>query len=104
PPALKSDGIYTSVGTILFNMVVNPVSGKVYVANTEARNDVRFEGHNVSGPTHGGLPGSVRGHIAESRVTVLGSNGTVTPRHLNTHIDYNREGTVGEAAKSLAFP
>ena len=37
-------GVFTGVGTMLFNMVVNPVSGKVYVANTEARNDVRFEG------------------------------------------------------------
>ena len=33
-----------SVGTILFNMAVNPVNGKVYVTNTEARNEVRFEG------------------------------------------------------------
>ena len=36
------------VGTILFNMVVNPMSGKVYVSNTEAQNDVRFEGPGAS--------------------------------------------------------
>src|SRR5437879_1869830 len=35
---------YTGVGTILFDMVTNPVTGKVYVSNTEARNEVRFEG------------------------------------------------------------
>ena len=35
---------FVGVGTILFNMVTNPVSGKVYVSNTEARNEVRFEG------------------------------------------------------------
>src|SRR5262249_18319507 len=32
-------GFFTGVGTILFNMIVNPVSGKVYVSNTEALNE-----------------------------------------------------------------
>ena len=40
---------FAGVGTILFNMVTNPVSGKVYVSNTEARNEVRFEGPGVFG-------------------------------------------------------
>ena len=55
---------FAQVGTILFNMAVNPVSGRVYVTNTDARNHIRFEGH---------TPGftSVRGHIADSRITVL---------------------------------
>ena len=35
---------FAGVGTVLFNMVANPVSGKVYVSNTDARNEVRFEG------------------------------------------------------------
>src|SRR5262249_24341332 len=35
---------FAHVGTILFNMVTNPVSGKVYVSNTEAHNEARFEG------------------------------------------------------------
>ena len=43
-PVAGAAGVFTGVGTILFNMVVNPVNGKVYVTNTEARNDVRFEG------------------------------------------------------------
>src|SRR5262249_12716438 len=30
--------------------------------------------------------------------------GTVTPRHLNKHIDYTVDGTPDEAARSLAFP
>ena len=48
---------------------VNPVSGKVYVSNTEARNDVRFEG-----PGAGFKPPAsrtVRGHLHEARITVL---------------------------------
>ncbi|MFP2910082.1 hypothetical protein ACLESD_34605, partial [Pyxidicoccus sp. 3LFB2] len=46
PPAQVpgAAGFYTGVGTILFNMAVNPVNGKVYVSNTEGRNDLRFEG------------------------------------------------------------
>jgi DNA-binding beta-propeller fold protein YncE len=91
-------GIYTGVGTVIFNMAVNPKSGNVYVANTDARNDVRFEGHNAFGGT-----GSVRGHLVDSRITVLGSS-TVTPRFLNKHIDYAQQGTAEERAKALAFP
>ena len=105
PPAAKPTAVFAGVGTILFDLAVNPASGKVYVANTDARNDVRFEGHNVFGPTQGAPAGSVRGHIAESRITVIDpGTGTVTPRHLNKHIDYAQDGTPAEAAKSLAFP
>jgi YVTN family beta-propeller protein len=72
---------YTGVGTVLFNMVANPVSGKVYVSNTEAINGARFEGPgNYAGHT-------VQGKLAQTRITVL-SGATVSPRHLNKHIDY----------------
>jgi len=105
PPAPKPAGAFTGVGTVLFNMAVNPVSGKVYVANSDARNDVRFEGHNLFGPTQGAPAGSVRGHTAENRITVIDpAASVVTPRHLNKHIDYTQDGTPAEAAKSLAFP
>jgi DNA-binding beta-propeller fold protein YncE len=105
PPVAVPSGVYTGVGTILFNMAVNPVSGKVYVANIDSRNDVRFEGHNAFGPTQGGPVGSVRGHLAESRITVIDPGaGTVTARHLNKHIDFSQDGNPVEAAKSLAFP
>ena len=88
---------FTHVGTILFDMVTNPVSGKVYVSNTEAHNEVRFEGAGVGTTT-------VQGHLHEARITVLdGTN--VLPRHLNKHIDYNvRPAPAGTADKSLATP
>ncbi len=105
PPAPKPAGVFSGVGTVLFNMIVNPVNGKVYVANTDARNDVRFEGHNAFGPTQGAPAGSVRGHTAENHITVIDpGTAAVTPRHLNKHIDFAQEGTPAEAAKSLAFP
>jgi DNA-binding beta-propeller fold protein YncE len=79
-----SGGFHAGVGTILFNMVVNPVNGKVYVSNTEALNQTRFEGPGVFAGH------SLRGHLHESRITVLGTDGSVAPRHLNKHIDYSR--------------
>jgi DNA-binding beta-propeller fold protein YncE len=105
PPAATSAGVYAGVGTVLFNMAVNPVSGKVYVSNTDAHNDVRFEGHNMFGPTQGAPAGSVRGHIVDSRITVIDpASGGIAPRNLNKHVDFTKDGTPDEAAKSLAFP
>jgi len=98
PPTAKASGVYAHVGTTLFNMAVNPVNGKVYVTNTEAHNDVRFEGH---------TPGfsSVRGHIADNRITVIDpSSGAVSPVLLNSHIDYSKDGSPEERALSVAFP
>ena len=76
--------IFTSVGTILFNMAVNPSSGRLYVTNTELPNHVRFEGPGV----HGGS--TVQGHLSESRITVIDPAvpSSVDPQHLNQHIDY----------------
>jgi hypothetical protein len=64
PPAQLGGtaGYYRSVGTVLFNMVVNPANGKVYVSNTEAGNEKRFEGPG----TFAGH--SIRGHLHESRI------------------------------------
>ncbi|KYG02104.1 hypothetical protein BE21_05635 [Sorangium cellulosum] len=93
-------GFFTGVGTVLFNMVVNPVNGKVYVSNTDARNEQRFEGPGLFAGH------SVRGHLHESRITVLGPDGVV-PRHLNKHIDYSSccaPVPNEESEKSLAQP
>jgi DNA-binding beta-propeller fold protein YncE len=78
---LAQTAVFPHVGTTLFNMATNPVSGKLYVSNTEAFNQIRFEGPGIFGGS------TVQGHLAETRVTVI-SGSTVTPRHLNKHIDY----------------
>jgi DNA-binding beta-propeller fold protein YncE len=91
-------GSVSGVGTTLFNMAVRPGSGKLFVSNTEARNQVRFEGIVPDG-VHG-----VRGSIAQSRITVV-DGATVTPRHLNGHIDYARSpGPASEVEQTVAFP
>ena len=92
------DAQFAHVGTVLFDMVANPVSGKVYVSNTEARNEVRFEGLATRGFS------SVRGHLHEARVTVL-DGGSVLPRHLNKHLSYGpATSPPGTADASLATP
>src|SRR5262249_52429141 len=89
---------FAGVGTVLFNMVTNPVSGKVYVTNTEARNEVRFEGPGVFGGS------TVRGHLHEARITVL-DGASVLPRHLNKHIHYDDvPSPTGVKDASLAIP
>src|SRR5205085_11632486 len=65
-----------SVGTTLFDVAVQPGTGKLWVTNTEARNLVRFEPN-------------LRGHFVDTRVTVVdAANGNRTDRDLNPHIDF----------------
>jgi YVTN family beta-propeller protein len=95
---LAQTAAHRSVGTVIFNMAVNPATGRVYVSNTEARNEIRFEGPGVFGGS------TVRGRLAEARITVI-DGAAVTPIHLNKHIPY---GTVPSPAgvkdDSLATP
>jgi hypothetical protein len=84
PAQVGSDA---SVGTILFNMAVNP------------RNEVRFEGPGDFGGS------TVQGRLHEARVTVLSGSSTVTARHLNKHINYNlRPAPAGTKDASLLIP
>ena len=97
------------VGTVLFNMLVNPVTGDLYVTNTEARNRVRFEGLadwvSELGPKPSGDPPSVRGRLHEARVTIIDPSKVVSARHLNKHIDYSaRPQPAGAKDRSLATP
>ncbi|PLW84424.1 hypothetical protein CWI75_00170 [Kineobactrum sediminis] len=98
PPQLVRS--HSGLGTILFNAVVNPVTGAVYVSNTDARNRVRFEGPGENAST-------VRGHIAENRISVLLGD-AVIGNHLNPHVDFSLpEGAAiasADKAKSLAQP
>ncbi len=90
------------VGTVLFNMVVNPSTGALYVSNSDARNEVRFEGPGTTAST-------VRGHLHEARITVIDDAG-VRPRHLNKHLTALPQGyrttpmPAGVKDDSLATP
>ncbi len=94
PPVQTST--YDHVGTVLFNMVVNPVSGVVYVTNSDANNMDRFEGF--------GDP-NLRGELHKSRISILSGASTVATRHLNKHIDYDPAvAPVGVKQASLGIP
>lgn len=82
---------YSGVGTVLYSMAVDPRNGRIYVGNTAARNEVRFEPE-------------VRGRLHQTQVTVLDGD-RVHPLHLNPHIDYDVvPSPPGVAARSLALP
>src|SRR5579859_1849482 len=94
PPAATAS--FAHVGTTLFNMAVNPKSGKVYVSNTDAHNDVRFEGH-----TQGFS--SVVGNLVDSRISVIDpGSGAITANNLNSHL--NHAAGTGNPTLSRAFP
>jgi YVTN family beta-propeller protein len=69
-------GYYSAVGTINLGLAVNPVTGDLYVANTDAINLTNFEPN-------------LRGHWVNNRITrIQVATGTVTPFDLNPNIDY----------------
>ncbi|MEO8604981.1 MAG: hypothetical protein ABI629_20605, partial [bacterium] len=100
PPVERA--AFAHVGTVLFNMAVDPSSGALFVSNTEAHNEVRFEGPGTSATT-------VRGHLHEARITVIDGS-DVRPRHLNKHIAALPDGyrtapmPADVKGKSLATP
>jgi DNA-binding beta-propeller fold protein YncE len=93
-------GFYQGVGSTIFNMLVNPANGHVYVANLAANNEKRFEGTGITAGQ------TLRGHFIENHITVI-KDGEVLPRHLNKHIDYAQCCAPipnDENDRSLAFP
>lgn len=85
--------VYRGVGTILFNMALRPGTRELWVANTEARNLVRYEPN-------------LRGHAVDNRVTkiVTGPSPSVTPIDLNPGIDYKTLPNPKALARALAQP
>jgi len=85
--------VVPALGTILFDLAVHPMTGEVFVANTEARNLVRFE--NV-----------LAGHAIDSRVTIVGTGPApgVTAVDLNPSVDYGTLPNAAAMAVALAEP
>jgi YVTN family beta-propeller protein len=82
---------FSGVGTTNLGIAVRPGTGEIYVANTEARNRVRFE------PT-------LRGHIVDNRVTRVGTAGQVTAFDLNPGINYSVLPNTTALSTALAQP
>ena len=83
-------------GTTLFNLAVDPTSGRVFVSNTEANNPVRFEGPGQWGGS------TVRGDLARARISTFEPGADrATPVHLNPNL---ADDGGADAARSLATP
>jgi len=86
----------SGVGTILFNMVVNPITGTLYVSNINSNNHVRFAG--VASRANS----TVRGHVTDQQITVIGPGQDVRPRAVNKHIDFSTP-TGSQAERDLSL-
>jgi YVTN family beta-propeller protein len=83
---------YSGVGTINLGLALNPVSGDLFVANTDAMNLTFYE------PT-------LRGHWINSRITRIQSgSGVITPFDLNPNIDYNTLPNPQALSSALSQP
>jgi YVTN family beta-propeller protein len=75
-PSPSIAGYYFHVGTINLGLAVNPATGDLFVANTDALNLTFFEENLLS-------------HFVNNRITrIQTGTGTVTPFDLNPGIDY----------------
>jgi sugar lactone lactonase YvrE len=85
---------FKGVGTINFAAAVRPgASGELWIANTEARNAIRFE------PV-------LKGHSVDNRITMIttGTTPVVTPFDLNPGINYALFPNPGALATAVAQP
>ena len=84
---------YQGVGTILFNLTQRPGTDELWVANTHARNLVRFEP-------------ALRGHVIDSQITRVstGSDPSVSVVDLNPGINYKRFPNTAALSTTLSQP
>lgn len=84
---------FDRTGTVNLGIAVRPGTGELWVANTDARNLVRFEP-------------SLRGHVVDNRLTrvTVGATPVVTPFDLNPGLNYGLFPNPGALATALAQP
>jgi YVTN family beta-propeller protein len=81
-PSIK--GYYSGVGTINLGLAVNPATGDLFVANTDALNLTFY-----LTPVPGVGPTNLQGHFENNRITrIQTATGTITPVDLNPGINY----------------
>ena len=85
-------GYYSHVGTVNLGLAVNPVSGDLFVANTDALNLTFFQPN-------------LRGHWVNNRITrIQVASGQVTPFDLNPGINYSILPNPQALSTALAQP
>ena len=85
-------GYYSGIGTINLGLATNPITGDLYVANTDALNTIHFETN-------------LLGHFINSRITrILASNGQISAFDLNPTIDYSVIPNTAALSTALSQP
>jgi YVTN family beta-propeller protein len=83
---------YSHLGTINLGLAVNPQSGNLYVANTDALNTIMFET-------------ALNGHIVNHQITSVNpTTGQATIWDLNPQINYSQLSDPNGLATALAMP
>jgi YVTN family beta-propeller protein len=87
----------SGVGTVLFNMITNPVTNELYVSNLSSNNHVRFSGDGSRGGT------TVRGHLTDQQISIIDNGSNVRVRNLNKHLDFAAQtGSQADRDRSLS--
>jgi YVTN family beta-propeller protein len=90
--SLSATRYFSRVGTINLGIAVQPATGDIYVANTDALNLVRFEPN-------------VRGHMVDNRITrITIPSGAINAFDLNPTVDYSVLPNSQAKAIALAQP
>jgi DNA-binding beta-propeller fold protein YncE len=90
--SLSISRYFPRVGTINLGLAIQPGSGDLYVANTDARNLVHFEPN-------------VRSHTVDNRVSKISiDTGVVRPIDLNSNINYSILPNLQALTNALAQP
>ena len=89
--SLQINKYYSGVGTTNLGIAVQPVTGNIYVANTDALNLVRFQT-------------ALDGHFINSRITKITPTGTVTAYDLNPTVSYVNLPDPNSIAVALSQP
>jgi YVTN family beta-propeller protein len=84
---------FAGAGTINLGLAVRPLTGEIYVANTDARNLVHFET----------FP-NLHGHWVDNRITRISSGGQLAAFDLNPGVDYTLFPNPTALANALAQP
>ena len=83
---------YSHVGTINLGLAVNPVTGDLFVANTDALNTTNFET-------------ALCGHWVNNRITrIRVATGSVSPFDLNPRVTYGCAPNPADLSVALAQP
>ncbi len=88
---LKINGYFSGVGTTNLAIAVQPVTGNLYVANTDALNLVRFQT-------------ALDGHFINNRITKITPTGTITAYDLNPTVLYTNLPDPNSIAVALSQP